>query len=78
MVTNTTHQGTVTPIRCTFCNKPLRPRDGHIEAWRSPSGQYFCTEFCADDAEEAQFQMERRASSDVGFDVTAGYGLRTR
>jgi hypothetical protein len=78
MVTNTTNLGNVSPVRCTFCKKPLRLRDGQIAAWRSPSGQYFCTEFCADDAEEAQFQMERRASSDVGCEVTAGHTLRPR
>jgi hypothetical protein len=62
MVTSSMHLRTVSPIRCTFCNKPLRPHDGHVEAWRTPSGQYFCTEFCADDAEEAQFQKKYRAS----------------
>jgi hypothetical protein len=62
MVTSSKHLKNGSPIRCTFCNKTLRLRDDHVEAWRSPSGQYFCTEFCADDADEAQFQMERRAS----------------
>jgi hypothetical protein len=62
MVTSSQHLRNVTPIRCTFCCKALRPRDGCVEAWRTPSGDYFCTEFCADDAAEAQFQNARRAS----------------
>ena len=48
------------PIRCTFCHQPFRCHDGHVEAWRTFTGQYFCSEFCADDADEAQFQNKRR------------------
>jgi hypothetical protein len=41
--------------RCTFCNKPFCFRDGYVELWRTANGEHFCSEFCADDAEEAQF-----------------------
>jgi hypothetical protein len=61
MVTSSKYLMNGSPIRCTFCNEPFRRPDGHVEAWRSSSGQYFCSEFCADDAEEAKFQQKRRA-----------------
>jgi hypothetical protein len=34
--------------------------DGELRPWRAPSGEFFCNEFCADDAEEARFQSYRR------------------
>ena len=46
--------------RCSmFCGAPFRPRDGYIEFWRTSAGQHFCSEFCADDADEAQFRKRR-------------------
>jgi hypothetical protein len=27
--------------------------NGHVEAWRSTTGGYFCDEFCAEDEEDA-------------------------
>jgi hypothetical protein len=62
MLTSSRYLMSGSPTCCTFCDQPFRPRDGHIEAWRTTNGQYFCSEFCADDAEEAQFQKKRRAS----------------
>ena len=47
------------PRCCMFCGAPFRPRDGHIEFWRTSAGQHFCSEFCADDADEAQFRKRR-------------------
>ena len=41
------------PLR--FCGEPFPLRDGYVEFWRASSGHHFCSEFCADDAEEAQF-----------------------
>jgi hypothetical protein len=32
-----------------------------VEVWRTSAGQHFCSEFCADDAEEAQFRRRRAA-----------------
>ena len=61
MVTSSRYLMNGSPTRCSFCNEPFHHPDGHVEAWRSTSGQYFCSEFCADDAEEAHFQRQRRA-----------------
>jgi hypothetical protein len=49
------------PPLCAFCVKPLPTVNGELQPWRAPSGQFFCNEFCADDAEEARFQSHRRA-----------------
>ena len=46
--------------RCAFCRKLLPVNDGQVLAWRSTNGLFFCTEFCADDAEEALFQSRGR------------------
>jgi hypothetical protein len=48
------------PTQCTFCSEPLRTIEGRVQSWRSRSGQCFCSEFCADDAEEAAFQSRRK------------------
>jgi hypothetical protein len=34
---------------------------GKLQPWRAASGQFFCNEFCADDAEEARFQSYHKA-----------------
>jgi hypothetical protein len=47
--------------KCAFCGQPLRISDGRVECWRSSTGSFFCTEFCADDAEEAAFQSRSPA-----------------
>ena len=47
--------------RCAFCRKLLPVNDGQVLAWRSANGLFFCTEFCADDAEEALFQGRGRS-----------------
>ena len=39
------------------------PRDGYVEFWRTSAGQHFCSEFCADDAEEALFRKRRAGAS---------------
>jgi hypothetical protein len=61
MVTSSRYLTTESSARCAFCNKPFRPRDGYVEFWRTSDGHHFCSEFCADDAEEAQFQKRRVA-----------------
>ena len=58
MVTSPEYLVTVCPTRCAFCNEPFRSRDGHVECWRTPDGRHFCSEFCAEDAAEAQFQTQ--------------------
>jgi hypothetical protein len=45
-----------TAVRCSFCVKPLPIANGELQPWRAASGLFFCSEFCADDAEEARFQ----------------------
>ncbi len=49
--------------RCAFCDKPLSTRDGYVEFWRSASGEHFCSEFCADDADGARFRMQHAVSA---------------
>jgi hypothetical protein len=44
------------PSRCTYCGQPLKQ---HLYAWRSSSGKLYCSEFCADDEEETNFQEMR-------------------
>ena len=44
--------------RCAFCNRPFCSRDGSVEFWRASNGEHFCSEFCADDAEEARFRVQ--------------------
>jgi hypothetical protein len=56
-----THFGDATAW-CAFCVKPLPIVNGELQPWRAASGQFFCNEFCADDAEEARFQSHRRAN----------------
>jgi hypothetical protein len=47
--------------RCAFCVKPLPIINGELRPWRAPSGEFFCNEFCADDAEEARQTICPRA-----------------
>ena len=61
MVTSSRYLTTESSTRCAFCDKPFRPRDGYFEFWRTSDGQHFFSEFCADDAEEAQFQKRHTA-----------------
>jgi hypothetical protein len=46
---------------CAFCGQPFKMHDNRIDAWRSTSGILYCSEFCADDEEEARFQARMRA-----------------
>ena len=62
MVTSSKYLTNDGSTRCTFCNEPFRFRDGHVEVWRASNGDHFCSEFCADDAEEAQFRKRRAAT----------------
>ena len=47
--------------RCAFCGKRLPVVNGELQPWRAPSGEFFCNEFCADDAEEVRFRRHGRA-----------------
>jgi hypothetical protein len=48
------------PTACAFCGQPFKVHDNHVAAWRSTSGNLYCSEFCADDEEEAAFRERRR------------------
>src|SRR5215831_16421465 len=61
MLTSSRYLINGSPRCCMFCGEPFRPRDGYVEFWRTSAGQHFCSEFCADDAEEAQFRKRRAA-----------------
>jgi hypothetical protein len=47
--------------RCEFCGKHLPIVNGELQPWRAPNGQFYCNEFCADDAEEVRFRRHGRA-----------------
>jgi hypothetical protein len=54
------------PICCMFCGEPFRRRDGFVEFWRTATGDHFCSEFCADDAEEALFKKRHATNCLAG------------
>ena len=54
------------PTCCQFCHAPFRTVDGHAEAWRNSAGEYFCSEFCADDADAVGVHLGH-----IGEDVGA-------
>jgi hypothetical protein len=70
MLTSSRYLLNGSPIRCMFCSEPFRPRDGYVEFWRTSTGHHFCSEFCADDAEEAHFR-KRRATPPVAAALVA-------
>jgi len=61
-----TSQQTGARARCAFCAKPLPILNGELQTWRDMTGQFFCNEFCGDDAEEARFHSYRKAYSKAG------------
>ena len=63
MLTSSRYLMNGSPRCCMFCGEAFRPRDGYVEFWRTSAGQHFCSEFCADDAEEALFRMRRGGAS---------------
>jgi hypothetical protein len=56
-------------VCCAFCRKRLPALNGELQAWRSPNGQFFCDEFCADDYDEARFRRRSSASASPMQDV---------
>ena len=59
MLTSSRYLVNRSPTRCQFCGEPFRLRDGYVEFWRTSAGQHFCSEFCADDDEQARFGKRR-------------------
>jgi hypothetical protein len=49
-------------VTCAY-GQPLKQR---LYAWRSSSGKLYCSEFCADDEEEANFQNMRHHCTSAG------------
>ena len=69
MLTSSRFLTSAGPRCCMFCGEPFRPRDGYVEVWRTSAGQHFCSEFWADDAEEAQFRRRRAAPAAVAAHI---------
>ena len=68
MITSSLYLMNGSPLHCMFCGKPFHLRGGYVKSWRTATGHHFCSEFCADDAEEAHFQ--RRHVTPVVKDQT--------
>ena len=47
MMINSRYLVSGAPITCAHCKQPFPVVGGHVEAWRSSTGGYFCNEFCA-------------------------------
>jgi hypothetical protein len=62
MMINSRYLVSGAPTTCEHCKKPFPVVNGHVEAWRTSTGRYFCNEFCAHDEEEAAFQNHGGAS----------------
>ena len=58
MLTSSRYLTAVSADRCSFCNTPFRRIDGYFEFWRTSNGRHFCSEFCADNVEEAHFREQ--------------------
>ncbi len=57
---------------CAFCGRSLPVVNGQVRPWRAADGQFFCNEFCADDAEERRFQRHGRAEQGARHEVAVG------
>jgi hypothetical protein len=47
------------PTCCCFCGCGFKTIEGHMQAWRTSTGQYYCSEFCAEDAAESAFRRRK-------------------
>jgi hypothetical protein len=49
------------PTACAFCGQPFKfsGDSDHVTVWRASTGRLYCSEFCADDEEEANFRRRR-------------------
>jgi len=56
------------PSRCAYCGQPFKQ---DLYAWRSSSGKLYCSEFCADDEEEANFQNMRQYDEPAAASVNS-------
>jgi len=53
---------TGTAACCASCGKALPIVNGELQPWRASNGEFFCNEFCADDADERRFQRHGKAN----------------
>jgi hypothetical protein len=60
------------PTTCAHCKQPFPVVKGQVEVWRSATGDHFCNEFCAEDAEEASFKYHRRHRDRCPGDASDG------
>ena len=72
MLTSSKYLTNNSPIFCTFCSEQFRSSNGYVEFWRTSTGHHFCSEFCADDAEEMHFRGRRAKPSSVPVDNSFG------
>jgi hypothetical protein len=63
MLTSSRYLMNGSPTRCMFCGEPFSRREDFVEFWRTASGDHFCSEFCADEAEEALFRQRHTTRS---------------
>ena len=56
------------PSRCAYCGQPFKQ---DLYAWRSSSGKLYCSEFCADDEEEANLQNMRQYDEPAAASVNS-------
>jgi hypothetical protein len=75
MVTSSRYLLNGSATRCAFCNQPFPLRDGYLEFWRTSEGLHFCSEFCADDAEEARFRKHHAPPRVVVSGITGSTRL---
>jgi hypothetical protein len=47
------------PTCCCCCGRGFKTVEGHVQAWRTSTGQYYCSEFCAEDAAESAFRRRK-------------------
>jgi hypothetical protein len=59
MLTSSPYLQSGAPTGCCFCGRRFPIMDGHAQAFRTSSGQYYCSEFCAEDAAEAAFRRRK-------------------
>jgi hypothetical protein len=61
VLSNSTGLRDGTPTRCARCGEPLRITEFGLQCWRSSDGEFYCNEFCADDADEAAFRSRSQS-----------------
>lgn len=66
-------------MRCAHCQQPFPARDNRVEAWRSSSGQLYCSELCVEKAEQAARTLIRQCDfcgGHLGLTIHRYYRMR--